>query len=66
MLKVNEIKAAIELLSERELSRLRKWFYERDWDRWDNQIREDSQSGRLDFLTKEADEARRKGQLKEL
>ncbi len=66
MLKVNEIKAAIELLSEKELSRLRKWFYDRDWDRWDRQIQTDWESGRLDFLTREADEARRKGQLKEL
>jgi len=29
--------------------------------KWSN-----SESGRLDFLTREADEARRKGQLKEL
>ena len=66
MLNVNEIKAAIESLSEKELSGLRKWFYDRDWDRWDRQIQGDSQSGRLDSLTSEADQPRRKGELKEL
>ena len=51
---VEEIKTAIELLEEKEYSRLRKWFSERDWDKWDNQIETDSSSGKLDFLVREA------------
>jgi len=29
------------------------WFSERDWDKWDMEIEEDSQSGKLDFLYEE-------------
>ena len=34
--------------------RLRDWFAERDWERWDKQIEKDSEAGKLDFLIKEA------------
>lgn len=33
---------------------MRRWFAEKDWEAWDNQIEEDSKSGRLAFLGKEA------------
>jgi hypothetical protein len=54
MLKVEEIQSAIESLSEDEYARLRRWFSERDWEKWDRQIEEDSESGKLEFLVKEA------------
>lgn len=61
MSKVEEIEATIEFLSEDEYARLREWFYERDREKWDKQIEMDSESGKLDFLIKEAlDEKRRK------
>lgn len=66
MSKVNEIKAVIEALPEEEYVHLRQWFSERDWQKWDKQIEKDSQAGRLDFLIKEALEAKDKGKLKEL
>ncbi len=66
MPKVNEIKAAIENLPEEEYVHLRQWFSEKDWQKWDKQIEKDSQAGRLDFLIKEALEAKDKGKLKEL
>ncbi|HID96299.1 MAG TPA: hypothetical protein EYP53_09650 [Candidatus Latescibacteria bacterium] len=66
MSKVEEILCSIESLSEEEFARLRKWFYERDWKRWDKQIEEDSGSGKLDFLVKEALDEKAKGKLKEL
>ncbi|MBM4044659.1 MAG: hypothetical protein FJ279_06055 [Planctomycetes bacterium] len=66
MLKVDEIKAAIESLPQEEYVRLRKWFSEKDWQEWDRQIAADSESGRLDFLVREAVDAKRKGQLREL
>lgn len=66
MLKIEEIEATIESLSEDEYARLREWFYERDWEKWDKQIEVDSESGKLDFFIKEALDERSKGNLREL
>ena len=66
MLKIEEIEATIESLSEDEYARLREWFYERDWKKWDRQIEVDSESGKLDFLLREALDEKAKGNLKEL
>jgi hypothetical protein len=66
MSKVKDIQAAIESLSEDEYSRLRQWFSERDWKKWDNQIETDAESGKLDFLVNEALEEKAKGKLKGL
>lgn len=66
MTKVEEILCSIESLSEEEYSRLREWFSERDWEKWDRQIEVDSESGKLDFLIKEARDEKLKGDLKEL
>jgi hypothetical protein len=66
MSKVNKIKAAIEALPEEEYVQLRRWFSEKDWEKWDGKIELDSESGRLDFLIKEALDEKEKGKLKEL
>ncbi|MBI5745414.1 MAG: hypothetical protein HZA13_00230 [Nitrospirae bacterium] len=66
MSKVEEIEAAIESLSEEDDVRLRKWFSKKDWEKWDRQIETDSESGKLDFLIKEAINEKAKGKLKEL
>jgi len=66
MAKVNKIKAAIEALPEEEYVQLRRWFSEKDWEKWDRKIELDSESGRLDFLIKEALDEKEKGKLKEL
>jgi hypothetical protein len=66
MSKVERIQTEIESLSDEEYSKLRQWFSERDWEKWDRQIEEDSGSGKLDFLIKEALDEKSKGNLKEL
>ena len=66
MLKVEEIEAVIESLSEEEYVRIIKWFSQKDWEKWDKQIATDSESGKLDFLIKEALNEKNKGKLKEL
>ena len=66
MLTVENILRSIESLSEEEYARLREWFAERDWEKWDNQLEEDSESGKLDFLIEEASDEKEKGKLKEL
>ena len=66
MMKVREIQAAIESLPREEYIRLRRWFSERDWEQWDEQIEEDSETGKLDFLAKEALDEKTKRRLREL
>ena len=66
MSKVDEIKQAIDTLSENDYVLLRQWFSEKDWQKWDSQISSDSESGKLDFLLKEALEAKATNKLKEL
>lgn len=63
---VEQILRSIESLSEEEYALLRRWFSERDWEKWDKQIEVDSKSGKLDFLVKEARDEKTKGKLKEL
>lgn len=66
MVKVDEIKAAIETLPEEDYVQLRQWFSEKDWQKWDRQIEMDLKLGKLDFLVKEAFNEKDKGKLKEL
>ena len=66
MSKIEKIQTEIESLSDEEYSKLRQWFSERDWEKWDRQIEADSGSGKLDFLIKEALDEKSKGNLKEL
>ena len=66
MAKISDIQSAIESLSEEEYARLRQWFSERDWAKWDRQIEADSTAGKLDFLVNEALDEKRKGKLKDI
>jgi hypothetical protein len=54
MVQIAEIKKEIEELPEQEYVNLRHWFAGKDWEIWNEQIKEDSNSGKLDFLAKEA------------
>ena len=65
MSKVDELKAAIEELPENEYKKLRKWFSEKDWQKWDKEIERDSKSGKLDFLIDDALDQKKKGKLKD-
>jgi hypothetical protein len=66
MTKLGELEMAVASLSEEEYGEFRRWFLERDWAKWDRQIEEDSKAGKLDFLAREAVEAKKEGKLKEL
>jgi hypothetical protein len=66
MTKLELLESAVDSLPKSEYSRFRRWFLERDWEKWDRQISSDSKAGRLDFLVREAREAKAKGQLKDL
>ena len=66
MLKLDEIKASIDALPDNEYVQLRRWFSEKDWQKWDAQIEADSESGKLDFLVDEAIDEKHEGKLKDL
>jgi hypothetical protein len=55
---VEHIQTEIEALSEEDFVRLREWFAERDWQRWDEQLEADVAAGKLDFLLEEAKAAK--------
>ncbi|HRJ44382.1 MAG TPA: hypothetical protein PL105_20985 [Caldilineaceae bacterium] len=54
MLQLERIQTEIELLSETDFVRLRNWFAQNDWERWDEQLAADVAAGKLDFLRQEA------------
>jgi hypothetical protein len=61
MTRVEEIEKAVASLPVEEYRQFRDWFLERDWAQWDKQIHADSESGKLDFLVKEAMEEKSRG-----
>ena len=66
MSKIEELKNEIERLPAEEFAELSRWLSEKDWARWDNEIVADSESGKLDFLVREALDAKAKGKIKDL
>ena len=66
MSKVDDLKTEIERLPSEEFTELVRWLSEMDWERWDKEIEADSKTGKLDFLVREALDAKAKGTLKDL
>lgn len=66
MSSITKIQQAILSLPEADYLQLRNWFNALDWEKWDRQIEEDSESGKLDFLIAEAFEVKKQGKLEEL
>jgi hypothetical protein len=66
MSKIDDLKAEVEKLPSEEFSEFFRWMTDKDWKRWDREIEADSDAGKLDFLVREAREARLKGTLKAL
>ena len=66
MSKVEKLKSEIERLPKDEFAELVRWLSEKDWERWDKEIEADSEGGKLDFLVREALDAKAKGTLKDL
>jgi len=53
---VEELKSQIKELPDSEFRALADWLGDEDQQKWDRQIEEDSKSGALDFLKREAEE----------
>jgi hypothetical protein len=52
---MEEIKETVKNLSREDLGIFRKWFWEFDQERWDQEIEEDVKAGRFDFILREVD-----------
>lgn len=63
---VEEIEKMVSALPLEEYGRFRTWFLNQDWKNWDDQIEQDSEAGKLDFLFQEAAEAKKANRLKAL
>ncbi|QJD80498.1 hypothetical protein [Spirosoma rhododendri] len=63
---VQEIEQAIEALPEKDVHTLADWLIERRNQLWDQQIKEDADSGRLDALLDELKEDIRQGRTSPL
>jgi hypothetical protein len=66
MTKLERIKEEIESLPTRDFSRLSQWMAEKDWEKWDREIKRDSKAGKLDFLIEEARAEKKGGKLEDL
>ena len=66
MTRIEAIKEAIAALPDDDYAQLRQWFSERDWRKWDNQIKRDSAAGKMEFLVREAFDEKSKGKLRDL
>ena len=61
---LTEIQEAIVNLTSTEREELLRWLEQYKEDDWDRQISADAASGKLDFLAKEAAQAKKYGKLK--
>jgi hypothetical protein len=66
MTRIEEIENAVASLPAEKYRQFRQWFLERDWAQWDKEIQADSDSGKLDFLMKEAMEEKSRGDLRNM
>lgn len=66
MTQLKELEMAIDSSPEEDCRRFRRWFMEKEWERWDGQIAEDSRAGKLDFLAREAVDAKKENGLRDL
>ena len=66
MSRVEKLKIEIETLPKEEFTELVRWLSEKDWEMWDREIEADSEAGKLDFLVREARDAKTKRTLKDL
>ena len=66
MLTVEQIEAAILTLPSDEFQRLRQWFFDLDYQRWDEQLEQDIADGKLEALAQEAIAEFRAGHYREI
>ena len=63
---LKEIEEDVQSLQSHEYTSFRKWFYKYDNEVWDNELKNDSDGGALDFLIDEANDELARGKLKKI
>ena len=66
MSNLEQIEAAILSLPSNEFEKLREWFLDLDYDRWDGQIEQDIEDGKLEAFAQEAIAEFKAGRCQEL
>lgn len=66
MSNLEQIESAILSLPSNDFEKLRQWFFDLDYQRWDEQLERDIADGRLESLTQEAITEFQSGQCREL
>lgn len=51
---LEQIEAAILTLPSEEFEKLRQWFFDLDYQRWDRKLEQDIENGKLEALSEEA------------
>jgi len=54
MSKLEKIEESVATLSDAELKRFAAWFADYQWERWDRQLEQDAEAGKLDKLADQA------------
>jgi hypothetical protein len=63
---LEQIEAAILTLASQDFERLRQWFFNLDYQRWDEQLEQDIADGKLEALAQEAIAEFESGQCREI
>jgi hypothetical protein len=63
---IEQIKTTILALVPEEFQRLKQWFADMDYQRWDRQLEQDVTDGKLDALAEEAISEFKAGQCREI
>ena len=63
---IGQIKSAILTLAPDEFQRLRQWFADVDYQRWDRQLEQDIADGKLEALAEEAISEFKAGHCREI
>jgi hypothetical protein len=66
MTRIEQLEMAVASLPKEEYVQFRRWFLDRDWEKWDREIEADSAAGKLEFLLQEAADAKNSQRLKDL
>ncbi|MEP7311507.1 MAG: hypothetical protein ABI859_02900 [Pseudomonadota bacterium] len=66
MRKIERIEQQIAELSQLEFAELREWVLERDWAAWDERVKADAETGKLDKLVVEANADFKAGRSREM
>lgn len=63
---LEQIEAAILTLPSDEFQRLKQWFFDVDYQRWDEQLEQDIENGKLEALAEEAISDFKTGHFREI